>query len=433
MRTLNRPMFRYGGPIKQGVMDGIREPKRNGGPMSQSVQPSGNGMRPGYKGKSSVLKYIPGFNYVAGQTKGLIPRIINKIKPTFKNQPGIVKGGDASTKAKYMSQTMPKVPFMERAGAFVKENPYFTGAAAPFAVSGALTAAPPVAKGLAGLAESGVKQLADLAVPDFIFDQDQYFEDKEKAKLAEELKASKLTANEKKIKDLEALLAGGNEPKVTAKSADELRQDRIQKYRDIMDIKGMNKNAAYDSLIAASQAVLGEGDFKGSIKDGSLINKIIGSTSKAFDKPKATKDAIDTLILKGEIEKDIKSGEPSPYLKTARDMVATGASKNIQEAMKKLTKSENSMSSTLGAILGKGNRLDENNVGVAYRNETGKIPKGSTKISIINEWKSDNEGKNELDYVKELISKGAELVEGDYVIGERVVTIDKSGVPSFFY
>ena len=433
MRTLNRPMFRYGGPIKEGVMDGIRETRKNGGSMSQSVQPSSNGMRPGYKGKSSLLKYIPGFNYVAGQTKGIIPRIFNRLKPTFKDQPGIVTGGDASTKAKYMSQTMPKVPFSERAKAFVKENPYFTGAAAPFAVSGALTAAPPVAKGLAGLAEAGVKQVGDLLVPDFIFDQDQYFEDKEKAKLAEELKASKLTANEKKIKDLEALLAGGNEPKVTAKSADELRQDRIQKYRDIMDIKGMNKNAAYDSLIAASQAVLGEGDIKGSLKDGSLINKIIGSTSKAFDKPKATKDAIDTLILKGEIEKDIKSGEPSPYLKTARDMVATGASKNIQEAMKKLTKSENSMSSTLGAILGKGNRLDENNVGVAYRNETGKIPKGSTKISIINEWKSDNEGKNELDYVKELISKGAELVEGDYVIGERVVTIDKSGVPSFFY
>ena len=31
MRTLNRPMFRYGGPIKEGVMDGIREPKKHGG------------------------------------------------------------------------------------------------------------------------------------------------------------------------------------------------------------------------------------------------------------------------------------------------------------------------------------------------------------------------------------------------------------------
>ena len=26
-------MFRYGGPIKEGVMSGIREPKRNGGRM----------------------------------------------------------------------------------------------------------------------------------------------------------------------------------------------------------------------------------------------------------------------------------------------------------------------------------------------------------------------------------------------------------------
>ena len=28
MKTLNRPMFRYGGPIKEGVMHGIREPKK---------------------------------------------------------------------------------------------------------------------------------------------------------------------------------------------------------------------------------------------------------------------------------------------------------------------------------------------------------------------------------------------------------------------
>ena len=33
MRTLNRPMFRMGGPIKEGVMHGIREPKNMGGRM----------------------------------------------------------------------------------------------------------------------------------------------------------------------------------------------------------------------------------------------------------------------------------------------------------------------------------------------------------------------------------------------------------------
>ena len=35
MKVLNRPMFRYGGPIKEGVMSGIREPKKNGGLSKQ--------------------------------------------------------------------------------------------------------------------------------------------------------------------------------------------------------------------------------------------------------------------------------------------------------------------------------------------------------------------------------------------------------------
>ena len=37
MKTLNRPMFRYGGPIKEGVMHGIREPKKHGGPTGTGL------------------------------------------------------------------------------------------------------------------------------------------------------------------------------------------------------------------------------------------------------------------------------------------------------------------------------------------------------------------------------------------------------------
>jgi len=39
MKPLNRPMFRYGGPIKEGVMSGIREPKKNGGSMGPNEGP----------------------------------------------------------------------------------------------------------------------------------------------------------------------------------------------------------------------------------------------------------------------------------------------------------------------------------------------------------------------------------------------------------
>jgi hypothetical protein len=431
MKTLNRPMFRYGGPIKEGVMNGIREPKQNGGTIAggnQMGMPMGNRtgfadpVNPGYLSKLGTSL----MNFYNPLKKGkVISKLGSKITkiPKYK----YVDGGNM----------IKETPMLQRAIQFGKANPKLTGAGAAAGVTSGL--AENVVGGGLKLAGKGILQVGDLLVSDKYFDQDKYLKEKFPdglfgGKKESDLDKSKLTNEQKRIAELQALLDQKNKvddiPKI---SADEQRQNRIQKYRDIMDIKGMNKNAAYDSLIAASQAVLGEGDFKGSIKDGSLMGKIIGSTSKAFDKPKATKDAIDTLILKGEIEGDIAAGKPSTYLKAAQDMVATGASKNIQEAMKTLTKSANSMSTTLGAILAKGNRLDENTVGVAYREETGNIPTGTTKLSVVNEWKEENAGKNEVDYVKALIEKGSDLAAGDYIIGERVVTVNESGMPSFFY
>ena len=430
MKTLNRPMFRYGGPIKKGVMNGIREPKQNGGTIAggnQMGMPMGN--RTGFADPVN-----PGYFSKLG---GAIANFYNPLK----KGKIISKLGSKITKIpkyKYVDggNMIKETPKLQRAIQFGKANPKLTGAGAAAGVTSGL--AENVVGGGLKLAGKGILQVGDLLVSDKYFDQDKYLKEKFPdglfgGKKESDIDKSILTNDQKRIRDLQALLDQKNKvddiPKI---SADEQRQNRIQKYRDIMDIKGMNKNAAYDSLIAASQAVLGDGDFKGSLKDGSLINKIIGSTSKAFDKPKATKDAIDTLILKGEIEGDIAAGKPSTYLKAAQDMVATGASKNIQEAMKTLTKSENSMSSTLGALLAKGNRIDEKLVGVAYREETGNIPAGSVKVSVVNEWKEDNKGKNEIDYL-ESISEGEQLDAGDYIIGERVITVDKSGGKTFFY
>ena len=40
MRPLNRPMFKMGGPIKEGIMDGIREPKKKGGMLLVGEHPT---------------------------------------------------------------------------------------------------------------------------------------------------------------------------------------------------------------------------------------------------------------------------------------------------------------------------------------------------------------------------------------------------------
>jgi hypothetical protein len=446
MRTLNRPMFRYGGPIKEGIMNGIREPKQNGGTIAGGNQigmPMGN--RTGFADPVKSAGYFSKLgaalaNFYNPLKKGKpVQKVLKKMNiQTIPKTRTTYKGYRDYEPAIYSTD---KIPMLERIKMFAKANPKATAAGAGVGVSSGV--AGDVVGGVANLAENVALQGTDILLDDKYFDQDKYMEEKYPGGFLNsifggkdkksDLDKSKLTNEQKRIAELQKLLDQKNKvDQVPTKSADELRQDRIQKYRDIMDIKGMNKDAAYDSLIAASQAVTDSKDFKGDIKSGKLINQIIQGASKSFDKPKQTKDAIDTLILKGEIEGDIAAGKPSTYLKAAQDMVSTGASKNIQEAMKTLTKSQNSMSTTLGAILAKGNRLDEKTVGVAYREETGNIPAGSVQISKVNEWKEDNKGKNEIDYL-ESISEGEKLDAGDYIIGERVVTVDESGGKTFFY
>jgi len=444
MRPLHRPMFRYGGPIKEGVMSGIREPHAGGGRAALV----GNPVFPQKGGRAlhkTQLELFP--KPVVDATKKTVTNIgkkplsvLNPFKKlkTLKNL-GIMgvrpiqnyyrkfkssldmppRGVDVGGKLgpAYAGVGQRPLSMLEKIKYFATKNPKTT-------IAGAYLGSGPaydVATGSVPLVKRAALQVADLAVPDFIFDQDQYLADKAaKEKL------------EKKEKGDETGDLGDPPVVIPQKSAEQIRNERIQKYRDIMDIKGMNKRAAYDSLIDASKLVSESGDFKGDIKSGKLINDIIQATSRQFDKPAKTKDAIDTLILKGEIEADIAAGKPSTYLKTAQDMVATGAAKNITEAMKLLTKSSNNMANTLGAIVAKDGRIDEEKVGIAYRGETGNIPKGMIKVSEVNEWKENNPGKNELDYTKELI-EGQEIAPGDYVIGTRVVTVDKDKKVSFFY
>jgi hypothetical protein len=200
-------------------------------------------------------------------------------------------------------------------------------------------------------------------------------------------------------------------------SKEELRKKNVERYRDIMDIKGMNKDAAYDSLIAASQAVnQAGGDLKGSIKDGSLINQIIQSTSKAFDKPKQTKDAIDTLILKGEIEKDIKASDPSAKL------AAELTSKRIDLADKTL----------------KGDSFTDI---ISERYKKGKVPRGNELAGILRATEKVDvttidstkipQGVDAQTFfesqVNEAKTAGTPIAPGYYVISDRVLIVDEQG------
>ena len=458
MRPLNRPMFRYGGPIKEGVMHGIREPKKNGGSMRAALV--GNPMFPvgpdGRAQHNKALQYI-------GSKVPFLAKTYNRGLANLKKIPGYLQSKMGKNVTTGSGTTTVGGKVVQTAGSGTKYVPSYLGRDPLVKLVGGTyrLATDPRAKGVGKkVVDAATSPTGILTIGSFTdalpggnplfgtrnvlgqkFDKETGIKTEglfgrdlpAKAEL-EKIEADRIAkAEADEQARLKALYEVQNpeirEPK---KSEEEIRKERIQKYRDIMDIKGMNKNAAYDSLIAASQAVLGAEDLKGSLKDGSLINKIIGSTSKAFDKPSKTKDAIDTLILKGEIEKDISlaKGNSSTQQLAALSAASGKSPKFVANAKLGIANTAGEAKSQL-VKLKKGTVTsdDVTAVIVSYGEENG-IP---FKKQITTEQKNEQVGKGKkFASVTELIDSltldpnGAD--DGLYVVGTSVVEVDK-GIP----
>jgi len=450
MRPLNRPMFRYGGPIKEGVMSGIREPKKNGGPTGTGLV--GDQRYPKTNGREHHAVFIPPLVAAGAGIARLAPiamrgaRAIRNLfaKPTaFQGPTGVVTPG------KLVASQMKKPPRIASSGSY--QGVKFTKT--PTTVTGGATGGAPVTetalaptgfgsylegtmtgsalKGLykgatsakaAGLTQKVGKGIWKVAKdPLTIVSAAYYFYPDGTPKPEEELEGPPPPGG------LDKLLTDTGQNKVTGGGSEmspkELRQSKIDKYRDIMDIKGMNKQAAYDSLIAASQAINESGDFKGDIKSGKLINQIIQSTSKAFDKPAQTKDAIDTLILKGEIEKDIKASDPANKIlneyrlkqmqKIDKDLETGFAEAKIAASKNLSGQSAIDAAASVASKNFKGNLLTKTQL-----TDVMEAAKGSGEIS---------EQDIIISATQEVI-KGKNLPDGDYTVGDVLVTITEGQV-----
>jgi hypothetical protein len=417
MRPLNRPMFRYGGPIKEGIMSGMKDRTIAGG--NQVGTPMGN--RTGFADpRKSIIKglatRIPGVTSLIEKGRGIIPNIFNKIKPTFKMQPGVVTGGTTGTRQKYISQTMPPVPFMERAGAFVKENPFFTGATAPFVVSGAVTATPTILDTAGKVAKATALQATDLLVPDFIFDQDKFLENKKIADLNKNIEANKKTTT----------VPEKDKGTTTTSKIDrdaEIQANR-ERYYKILGIDKMKKDAAYDSLIDASKIIQQEGgDLKGAIRSGNLQTQIIDAISKNLDKSADIKRQIDAAIVKAEIDKDVNREKNTldklvkeKQLKVLDKQLEGGS---LQEVLVDLGKQ---------GIVPEGPEL----ASLALRKDI-NIPSGHTlNTKDVNTFLKDNPTLTVVDYLNDQNLKlqqagKGNLNPGNYVVGKNILKVGEDG------
>ena len=329
-------MFRYGGPIKEGVMSGIREPKKTGGSMREAQQwntvgspvfPKDSSGRAHHVLPAALLAAAPWLmnaaRFAPAAWRGM--KAARTFAPWAKN---LGKWGRAKNiLLPKKSITAPMAKGWEKAGfntgAFMRSNPVTS-----FGIGSMIPQAGYLgykgAKAAPGTIWEGTKRWADAVIPG---DQSRWWKDKPPVKIDEKDKVTETNPWKEKY---EALV---KENKVPKKSDEEIRAEKLQKYRDIVDIKGMNSEAAANSLIEASRLINESQDFKGDIRSGSLINKIIQGASKAYDKPADMRRAIDTLILKGEIEGDIASGKAGTLEKNI-DTIASNLNISKEDATK---------------------------------------------------------------------------------------------------
>ena len=428
MKPLNRPMFRYGGPIKEGVMSGIREPKKNGGSMMANDE----GPRRAALVGNPIYPKGPD-----GRTRHVVPAILGAaslagrfIAPAFgryvmRNVPKLYQKGKNVGK-QIGKQTTKVEGFNPNAlGRFFANDPL-----ASKAVTGAGYTGKAIQKGYgaAKYATTTPSGLLFFGAPVTYMAGKYFLPD-----------GKEITGNDKnKITQGRVGTSGapgGGDPGMflpgqgdaskkgggVELSAEELRKKNVERYRDIMDIKGMNKDAAYNSLIAASQAINQSGDFKGDIKSGKLINQIIQATSKQFDKPKATKDAIDTLILKGEIEKDLNKEKNALENKKTNLQIKAAekalAGDSFDEAiLKKITSTSGKMptGSDLAGILKATRGIDS-----VVLDGSQVTPGGEVKFLQ--------------ESVSEKIKEGTSVNPGAYVLNSKILIVDEQGNVSQYY
>ena len=408
MRILSRPMFRYGGPIKEGVMHGMK----NGGRAALV----GNPVFP----KDSSGRAHHGYNFlVQGGLRALpwLQRMGSRyIAPLFRKQVGtkmtpgtsIVRKLPPGTAGRNLPQNVTRVPkqgpsLPEYAPTWLGKDPIVRGvgwAGSKVPVKGAWNfATSPSSLVIGGVTwymwpdgtprKTPPPQGRETGVPGG-GDPGMTYTKPPVTKTAEELAAE-------------------------AKAA---RTKKLNKYLDTMGYDKAKKTAVGDALIDASALVQDATTEAGSLKHADwskLINQAIQTTSKRLDKPEQIREAVGLMMTKADIEKDM-TADKDALDKLAKTLQIKGYQKqlsgntlaeDIREGWKKSEK------------LPSGNKL----AGLARTH-------GIEITEVIDTSKMPDD-MSAIEYITEVVTKakagGKPFPPGNYVIKDRLVEIDETG------
>ena len=404
MRPLNRPMFKMGGPIKEGIMKGMKEPQAIN-TVGSPLAPTDASGRQGY-----ALPLIPIAMGLLGQGARMALRPLGQFAMRQFAGPNLGIGGK-----RLLTMAGGKTPPPIPAGYGAKQMMFQpTGFGKYILGSPEARAIGSVIKGT-GRIGGPIKKIAKgLASSPLTVGTGLYYGVKALSPDGKPVEGAEDTTNQLQRVDKIGAGEGTTGGSVTddPNKAKQIQEDRIEKtkkrYYELMGIDKMKKDSVYDSLIDASRIVSEQGgDLKGAIKSGNLQSQIINAISKNLDKSADIKRQIDAAILKGEIQKDVASADSLDRdLKKARI-------KTLERGEKQA-----SASGQIAAIMAKSDGVILGSQTAAIlRNDKIKYD-GILQDKLFNNFKKDNPAADEIDF---MVAKGKDLDDGRYVIGARLV------------
>jgi hypothetical protein len=413
MKPLNRPMFKYGGPIKEGIMDGMKE-KQAINTVGSPLAPTDSSGRQGYA--------LP-LMFLLGQGARMALRPLGQFAMRKMAGPNLPMIGGK----RLLTMTGGKPPPIP--AGVGKEQMIFnpTGLGKYFLNSPEAGAIRAVASGSGKIGGAIKKVGGSLAKSPLTVGSLGYMgfnalgPDKQPPEVKEDGTGLKRGDKSKVVATPDVSGTGGATVKTDAEKQ-QITEDRIQatknRYYKLMGIDKMNKDATYDSLIDASKIIQQEGgDLKGSIKSGSLQSQLISAISKNLDKSSALKKQIDAAVLKGEIEKDIKANDPSnEVVNQLRLLQAKKLKKDIEGS---------SVADVIASAEISGKNLVTSNTVRSVLESKGTDVSGVIQDDKYQKWEKNNENKDEIDYLTE--NYGG-LNDGLYVVNKKAFKVQDGSV-----
>jgi len=457
MRILNRPMFRYGGPIKEGVMHGMKNggraalvgnpvyPKTGGREHHAEVQEfdyNASATVPGSKKKLFGWE-IPGTGLAVDPRTGkpYDPKYLREMMKKQREKdlsiaswmfPGMraIKGAGWSYKlGKPAIKKLFQAPLSKS-----KDLTKYTGPVTPGSDKWFGNIFRPAYQGLKHNVKSGLAPLKDfktaigLGIPAGGYGLAKGYEAWKKRQTpdAPDLDGTKEIITETGVP------GGGDkdmtytDPDKAAKLAKDAQNKRLKSYLDLMGYDSAKKGALSDALIDASALVQDASTEAGSLKHadwGKLINQAIQTTSKRLDKPAQIREAVGLMATKAAIEKDLED----PQVKALRALEIKTKEKGLDPSPADLALAASGKTGKVTQDILE--NIVRSNEGVENFRASFKDKKGTA----YGEWLDDNTNGSEMKFMNDIVKKESDFGAGFYVFPDRIVEVKDDLTMKYYY